>query len=436
VRVITGGTESLLTRARNQTELTERSATALENVRSGIRKVLGAAETVAALTEDASSRALELQASAEEVAKSTDHLFQSVEKTSSSTGQMDASTREMSQRTDVLAGIGDEVLSFVAEMDATIGDLRGSAQADAEISSQVREDAQAGGRAVAKIVEGIHLSRDLANSTATTLDDLHRSVGQITLIVGVIEDITNRTNLLALNAAIIAAQAGEHGRGFSVVADEIRELAERTRGQTKEISSIVKAVQSGSRQAVTKVHEGVERVETNVSLATNASSSLTRIVQSAAASYEMATKISRGLDDQAGASRHLHEVTSKMSDHIAEIHRAMREQAEGTQRLAEEAERVREIAEQVKNAADEQSQAGRGITAALSKIADDARAMRDQLEKQMRESERIAEASRTMLEIAQANDAIAREFDATVQSLVSSGRDFEAEVRRFRYSAE
>jgi methyl-accepting chemotaxis protein len=436
VRVITGGTESLLTRARNQTELTERSATALENVRSGIRKVLGAAETVAALTEDASSRALELQASAEEVAKSTDHLFQSVEKTSSSTGQMDASTREMSQRTDVLAGIGDEVLSFVAEMDATIGDLRGSAQADAEISSQVREDAQAGGRAVAKIVEGIHLSRDLANSTATTFDDLHRSVGQITLIVGVIEDITNRTNLLALNAAIIAAQAGEHGRGFSVVADEIRELAERTRGQTKEISSIVKAVQGGSRQAVTKVHEGVERVEANVSLATNASSSLTRIVQSAAASYEMATKISRGLDDQAGASRHLHEVTSKMSDHIAEIHRAMREQAEGTQRLAEEAERVREIAEQVKNAADEQSQAGRGITAALEKIADDAKAMRDSLERQMRESERIAEASRTMLEIAQANDAIAREFNTTVQNLVTSGRDFEAEVRRFRYSAE
>ena len=167
----------------------------------GIRKVLGAAETVAALTEDASSRALELQASAEEVAKSTDHLFQSVEKTSSSTGQMDASTREMSQRTDVLAGIGDEVLSFVAEMDATIGDLRGSAQADAEISSQVREDAQAGGRAVAKIVEGIHLSRDLANSTATTFDDLHRSVGQITLI-------TKRDNPALMSKRISLADDG------------------------------------------------------------------------------------------------------------------------------------------------------------------------------------------------------------------------------------
>src|ERR1700682_1667687 len=318
-------------------------------------------------------------------------------------------------------------------MDATIGELRGSAQADAEISSQVREDAQAGGRAVAKIVEGIHLSRDLANSTATTFDDLNRSVGQITLILGVIEDITNRTNLLALNAAIIAAQAGEQGAGFTVVADEIRELAERTRGSTKEISAIIKAVQSGSRAAVAKVTEGVTRVRDNVRLAENAAASLGKIVESSTRSYEMATRISNALDEQAKASRHLHEVASRMSDHISEINRATREQARGTQLMAQESERVREIAAQVKSATDEQSQAGRGISSALERIAEDARAMRDLLERQLHETDRIADASRTMLDIALANDAVAREFNSTVQSLVSSGSNFEAEVSRFRF---
>ena len=436
VRVITGGTESLLLRSADQASLTENSSLAVENVRGGIGGVLGAADTVTDLTQDASSRALELRASSDEVARSMDYLFQSVEKTSSSTTEMNAAMSEMSKRTDVLAGIGDEALSFVAEMESTIAELRSSAESTADISRQVREDAEAGGGAVAKTVEGINISRDVTNSTAETLDDLQRSVGQISQILNVIEEITSRTNLLALNAAIIAAQAGEHGLGFTVVADEIRQLAERTRGSTKEISAIVKAVQGGSKQAATKMKEGVKRVEASVRLADDAAASLTKIVGSASQSYEMATKISRALEDQAKASRHLHEVTSRMSDHIAEINRGSREQARGTQLLAQEAERVREIAGQVKNATDEQSQAGRGISSALEKIAEDARAMRDSLDRQLRETDRIADASKTMLDIAQANDAIAREFNATVQSLVTSGKDFESEVARFRFTGD
>lgn len=432
VRIITGGTSSLLTHAHDQAELTENSSLALENVRAGISSVLHAADAVAGLTQDASSRALELQASAEEVARSMDYLFQSVEKTSSSTTEMNAAMAEMSQRTDVLAGIGDEVLSFVAQMDSTIMELRSGSQATADISRQVREGAAAGGEAVNRTVDGIQASHDLTTRTAEALEQLQSSVTQIGQILTVIEDITNQTNLLALNAAIIAAQAGEHGAGFTVVADEIRQLAERTRGSTKEIGEIIKAIQTGSKQAVTRIHEGVERVRDSVGLAQNAAKSLAKIMESASGSYEMATKISRALDDQAKASRHLHAVTSRMSDHISEINRATREQSRGTQLLAQEAERVRDIAAQVKKSTDEQSTAGRGITTALEKIAEDAGTMRDMLERQLRETDRIAEASRTMLDIAQENDAIAREFTATVQNLVRSGQDFETEVARFR----
>ncbi|HWS71629.1 MAG TPA: methyl-accepting chemotaxis protein, partial [Thermoanaerobaculia bacterium] len=407
VRVITGGTARLLIRARDQASVTESSSMVVENVRVGISAVVRAADGVNELTHDASSRALQLQASAEEVARSTDHLFQSVEKTSASTTEMNASMNEMSQRTDVLSGISDEVLSFVAQMDSTIEELRAGAQATAGISRQVREDAEAGGGAVNRTMAGINVSRELSIETAQVLDTLQQSVGQISQIVNVIEEITNRTNLLALNAAIIAAQAGEHGAGFTVVADEIRELAERTRGSTKEIGTIIKAVQGGSREAVAKMHEGVARVEENVGLAEEAAASLGKIVDSASRSYEMATRISGSLDEQALASRHLHDVTSRMSDHISEITRATREQARGTQLMAQESERVREIAAQVRNAADEQSMAGRGITTALERIAEDATAMRDLLEQQLAETDQIAEASRTMLDIAQSNDEIA-----------------------------
>jgi methyl-accepting chemotaxis protein len=432
VEVISGGTHSLMTRAHRQAELTENSSISLENVRGGIQMVLESADTVAALTQDASSRALELQASAEEVARSTDHLFQSVEKTSSSTVEMDHSMREMSKRTDVLAGIGDEVLSFVSQMNATIAELRQSAQTTADLSRQVQTDAEAGGAAVSKTVEAINATHELSTGTAETFDALQKSVGQIGQILEAIEDIASRTNLLALNAAIIAAQAGEQGAGFSVVADEIRDLAERTRGSTKEIGTIVKAVQRGSREAVMKVHEGLDRVRVNARLGEHAASSLGKILASASRSLDMSIRIAQALGDQAQASQHLHEATSRMSEHIDEINRSMREQARGTQLLAAEADRVREIAGQVKNATDEQSQTGRGITAGLEKIADDARQMRDSLERQLQETDRIADASRTMLDIAQANEAIAREFNATLQNLITSGHEFETEVGRFR----
>ncbi len=434
VRVITGGTDALLKSASDQTSLTERASTAVTNVRSGAESVLSAAETVTELSQDASSRALELNASSEEVARSMDYLFQSVEKTSSSTTQMDASAREMSSRTSVLAGIGDEVLSFVAQMQSTVEELRRSAESTAEISRQVREEASGGGTAVADTVEGIRSAQQSSKKTSAVLDELQKSIGQISQILTVIEEVTERTNLLSLNAAIIAAQAGEHGLGFSVVADEIRELADRTRNSTKEIAGIIKAVQIGSRDAALAMNEGVVQIDRNVLQAQDASQSLARIVSRSAESYEMANKISSALEEQAQASRHLHSVTSKMSDHIAEITRSMEEQARGTNLLAEEAERVREIALQVRNSTGQQSQASAGITSAMEQIAHDVRMIRDLLDGQLQETEQIADASRTMQQIAGANDAVAQEFNRTVQGLLESGREFDKEVARFQIS--
>ncbi len=432
VHVITDGTGALLTRSREQAELTAESTGSLDSVRQGIGSLVARAQNVADVTQDSSSRALELQASSEEIARSMDYLFQSVEKTSSSTTEMNASANEMSKRTEVLAGIGEEVLSFVAEMDSTIDELRKNAESTAEISRSVREAAASGGEAVSKTVEGIHISQQIQDGTAHVLDDLQQSVGQISQILRVIEDVTEQTNLLALNASIIAAQAGEHGRGFNVVADEIRELAERTRGSTKEIGGIIKAIQAGSKEAVKAVRGGVERANQNVSLSNNASRSLETIVESAGKSYDMATRISSALVDQSQASRHLHEVTSRMSDHISEITRSTREQARGTNLLAEEAERVREIALQVRTSTDQQSVASRGITVAMEQMTADAREIRDLLEGQLRETERIANASKVMLRIAQDNDAVAQQFNQTVQDLLTSGEEFETEVDRFR----
>ena len=180
------------------------------------------------------------------------------------------------------------------------------------------------------------------------------------------------------------------------------------------------------------MHEVVENVKKNVQLAQEAADSLSKIQQSSGRTWEMANQISSALDEQGTASRHLHEVTSRMSDHISEIHRATKEQAAATQLLAEESERVRDIALQVKGSADEQSLSARGIGEAMENIANDIGNIRRMLEAQRKETERIANAASTMLDIAQANDSIAQEFNRALGDLMETGREFDTELKRFR----
>jgi methyl-accepting chemotaxis protein len=432
VHVITGGTGALVARSRDQARLTSESDLVIDNFRSGIDQLVGSARKVSEATHDTSSRSLELQASAEEIARNMDHLFQSVEKTSSSTTEMNASAVEMSQRAQVLANIGEDVLSFAAEMDSTVEELRQNSEATADISSEVRVAAVSGASAVHQAVEGIDLSQKLTQESATVLDQLQASISEVDQILSVIEDVTEQTNLLALNASIIAAQAGEHGRSFNVVAGEIRQLAERTKGSTRQIGGIIAAVRGNASDAARAMQASVSRANENVTLARGASESLQLILSSADRSHDMAARISRALTDQAQASRHLHEVTSRMTDHIAEINRSTTEQARGTQLLAEEAEKVREIALQVRTSTDQQSVASRGITAAMEQMAADAALIHDLLERQLVETERIANASKAMLQIARDNEGVAQDFNRTVETLVRSGDEFESEVGRFR----
>jgi methyl-accepting chemotaxis protein len=437
ISVMTEGSGTLLERSREQSGLAEVSSRALAQVRDGIGSIVSSAEKVTRLTEDSASRAVELQASSDEVRSSMDHLFDSVSKTTSSTTQMSTASEQMTRMTASLAVAGDDVLSFVAEMEATTAELDKASRSTSDLSRHAREEALAGREAVAATVSSIETSRELTDRAAGILGELANRVTEIGRILRVISEVTERTNLLALNAAIIAAQAGEHGRGFSVVAGEMRDLAEQTRRSTDEIGSIIAGVQRGSRDAVTAMEESLGRVRDSVSLARDASSSLSRIVSSSNTSFEMAEGISQSLAQQAEASRRLHQTAAKMSDAIAESRRSIEEQARGARLLAEEAERVHGIAAQVKSASGQQWEAGAGIASALAQIDSDARAMRDLLRRQLEETEQIATASDSMRDIAQQNDLLSQELGETVRNLARSSERFESEVlgRRLRPGA-
>ncbi len=432
VRVMNDGTENLLTGAKEQTQLAASSTEALSGVRSQAKSVLDAVEKFAEVTYDSASRASELSASSAEVARQMDELFQSVEKTSSSTTEIDASARETSRRTTDLAGFSAELLTFVAEMEATVDQIHGTASSTASIADQVRDNALSGRKAVQETVTGIRSAQESTRRTAGAFEALQKSLGQIDQILLLIEELTNRTNLLSFNAAIIAAQAGSQDFGFSVIADEIRQLADRTRGATKEIADIIRDVQPIAKEAVGAINEGVSRVDATVDLAQKTEQALVSILDSADRSQEMSQRISHAMEEQSQATRHLHEVMSQTSEAVTEISRATKGQAEATRLLAHESERVRDIALHVKRASDEQTGASGGIATAMEHIATDIRAIRDRLGHQLSKADEIANASQVTLTIAQKNNVIAEQFSEALSSLVRSGSDFAEEVARFR----
>lgn len=432
IRVMTNGSDMLLARSSEQSHLAERSAQSLVRVRDITEQVVRTAEGVTTRTEDSAARATELRASSEEVRTITSQLFDSAAKTSSSTTEMSAASTQMSAMTSALAAAGDDVLAFIAEMEATTTELGSAAQSTANLSRRAREEAVAGRSAVDATVAGIENSRELTERAANVMGDLAGRVGQIRQILEVVGHVTNRTNLLALNAAIIAAHAGEHGRGFNVVAEEMRELAEQTRKSTNEISIIVNGVASASQAVVAAMQDGVDRVRGTVDLARNASDTLGRIVDTSLSSFEMSERISASLQQQAYATRSLHSTASKMSDHIGENRRSIEEQARAAELLAQEAEAVHNIAAQVRSASEHQSAAARGIAEAMEQIDVDARTIRDIVRRQLEQLEEVSGASASMRDIAQKNNALAEELTETVRTLAKSGERFEQVVGRIR----
>ncbi|MGH9591767.1 MAG: methyl-accepting chemotaxis protein, partial [Bryobacteraceae bacterium] len=197
----------------------------------------------------------------------------------------------------------------------------------ADASRKGAETAREGGRIVE---ETLSKMRSIANSvgeTATKVQELGKSSDQIGEIIGVIDDIADQTNLLALNAAIEAARAGEQGRGFAVVADEVRKLAERTSKATKEIASMIKNIQAETKVAVSAMQDGTNQVEMGVESTTQAGSSLHDIIRVSEQVGDMITHIATAATQQSSA-------TEQVNANVEQIAKITQETAAGAQESA------------------------------------------------------------------------------------------------------
>ena len=242
----------------------------------------------------------------------------------SSSTQLHETSEKIASGAEQVACQTQTVATASVEMSATSNDIAQNCHAAARSSQQASSAAESGARVVAQTVEVMNRIADRVNATSRTVESLGARSDQIGAIVGTIEDIADQTNLLALNAAIEAARAGEQGRGFAVVADEVRALAERTTKATREISEMIKAIQSETKGAVSAMEEGVREVQQGTKEAAKSGSALQEIL-------DQINTVSLQVNQIATAAEEQTATISEITGNINQISDIVQRSAQGSQ---------------------------------------------------------------------------------------------------------
>ncbi len=322
VRSLRRSTEELesVTAAVSAGDLTKR-ATVLSNDELG---VIGKSFNE---TADTFSRVIGgIRGNAEQVATAANQVHSTAE-------QMATGVEEVAAQTGTVATAGEE-------MAATAFEIAQNCQMAAEAARRATESATGGATVVKRTVDGMARIADRVRSSARTVESLGSRSEQIGEIIGTIQDIADQTNLLALNAAIEAARAGEQGRGFAVVADEVRALAERTTKATREIGEMIKAIQQETRGAVAAMEEGVHEVEAGTADAQQSGAALQEIMDQI---NELAMQVSQ----IATAAEQQTATTGEISGNVQQVSVVVQDTAKGIQESAQAASRVAELADEL-----------------------------------------------------------------------------------------
>ena len=349
-------------------------ASSLEQMNSASKEMSDSTERLAVMTEEKAASMEEMVMSISEVAKSAQELSNVVDTTAVSIEELIATIKEVAGKAEDLSAASEETLAATEEISSSIKEVEQKAKESAKLSEKVKNDASSFGIAsVEKTIQGIQDIKSSFEKTANSIQRLGGRSDEIGKILNVIDEITDQTTLLALNAAILAAQAGEHGKGFSVVAEEIKDLADRTSYSTHEIAELIQSVQKEVKDAVLTMEDGLSSVEEGLTVAKDAGDALKKIVESSKQSAEMSLSIERSTTEQAKTTRLVSEAMERVKNMVAQVAKTTLEQSKGALLITKATEKMKDVANHVSSATSEQLINTKEISEAIELVSEKSR---------------------------------------------------------------
>jgi methyl-accepting chemotaxis protein len=359
---------------------------ALTNMTASLREMIAGVQSAADTVAD-TSRAL--STATDETAGVVHQVAQAIGTVASGTAETAESTIASRSAVDQLAQTIDGIASSAqveaqqvwgaartaAEIADGIARVAESSQAVAAASHQTKASAEHGVQAVHETVAGMQQIKVVVTDATTKVEELGKLSEKIGAVVETIDDIAAQTNLLALNAAIEAARAGEHGRGFAVVADEVRKLAERSQRETKAIAGLIAEIQAGTSTAVAAMEGGSRTVEQGVLMADQAGAALGEILTAVASTVEQVSGIAAAAQEVSAGARTVVDTMTAITQTVGDSSEAIDEMASQAGQVATSIQSIATVSSEGSAATEEVSAAAEEMSAQVEEISAQATAL-------------------------------------------------------------
>lgn len=336
-------------------KLTKELSSSAGELSAASEQINASSEQSSATISDIAAGITEQNMNIEDVAGTLDNIAVEMEKITSQTNNQSSKS--------------DEISAQVENLFAVVSDVNERSKDVSSAIEQSKKTALNGGEAVSQTIAEMEIIRDVVLSSADKIKAFGEKSIQVGEITKVINDISDQTNLLALNAAIEAARAGEHGKGFAVVADEVRKLAERSSKAVNEIAELIASVQKGSAETVQAMEKGTTEVESGVKLAKDAGGALSEILESVDAVSQHMTSVSNSAVKMEEVARKVYAIVNEIVELIEQTNESTIEVAKSSHSASEDIANVVSISQTNAAATQEIAATSEEQSAAITRVA-------------------------------------------------------------------